>query len=339
MACHSTERMIADAASDARAGTVVWSPVKSVWTGGMTLIAVVGGPLTFTADAFALFLVTSAITLCGGHSVGMHRLLIHRGFEAPRWLEHVLVYLGTLIGMAGPRGMIYGHDIRDWAQRQETCHDLFGHRRPFLHDAWWQMHCEVRLDHPPRFVLEPRVAQDRFYAFIERTWLWQQAPWAVLFFAVGGLPWLVWGIAVRVSVSLTGHWMVGHFAHRGGHQGWRVDHVAVQGYNVRHIGLITFGECWHANHHAFPGSARLGLEPGQADPGWWLIRALEYLGLARNPRLPEHLPVRPNVVRVGLRAQQEAGVELEAAARGDGQFGRFRVAGVEDQVARLGHDH
>ncbi len=63
-------------------------------------------------------------------------------------------------------------------------------------------------------------------------------------------------------------------------QGWRVGRVPVLGSNIRGIGLITFGENWHGNHHAFPHSARLGVEPGQLDPGFWFIRTLEWLGLA-----------------------------------------------------------
>jgi fatty-acid desaturase len=294
----STLRMLAGDSTSAVDGRVVWQPGRSLWTGSMTIAAVVLGPASVTWDALALFLATCAVTLCAGHSVGMHRLLIHRSFTAPLWLEHLLVYLGTLVGMAGPIGMMRLHDLRDWAQRQEACHDLHAHRRPFLHDAFWQMHCGLALARPPRFVLEPRVASDRFYRFLERSWMLQQAPWALLFWSVGGLPWLVWGVPVRVAVSLTGHWLVGHYAHRRGHQGWVVDGAAVQGYNIRHVGLVTFGEAWHGNHHAFPDSARLGIEPGQADPGWWLLCALARVGLVSGLRLPADLPPRPGLRRV-----------------------------------------
>ncbi|MEO1159114.1 MAG: fatty acid desaturase, partial [Pseudomonadota bacterium] len=204
-----------------------------------------------------------------------------------------------LVGMAGPYGMIRAHDIRDWAQRQTDCHDLYAHRRWFLHDAFWQMHCAVALEHGPEFRLTQAEQDNRFYRFLERTWMLQQLPWTVLFFVIGGWSWVVWGIAVRVAVSLTGHWLIGHFAHRAGHQGWAVDGVAVQGYNIPHLGLITFGECWHSNHHAFPESARLGLENRQTDPGWWLIRSLEFTGLAKNLREPGNVPQRDGLRRIG----------------------------------------
>ncbi|MGO7867581.1 acyl-CoA desaturase, partial [Rhizobium ruizarguesonis] len=76
-------------------------------------------------------------------------------------------------------------------------------------DAFWQMHCIVALDHPPRFVLEESERRDRFYRFLEATWMAQQIPLGLAIFTLGGLTWVVWGIAVRISVSLTGHWLVG----------------------------------------------------------------------------------------------------------------------------------
>lgn len=289
------QRIVAVPGCDPAAGTVRWAPAKSVWIGSMTAAALVGGPLFFTWDAVALFLVTSAVTLCFGHSVGMHRRLIHGSFVCPLWLERLCVWLGTLVGMAGPLGMTRQHDMRDWAQRQPACHDYFCHRRDFWRDAWWQLHCELALDRPPQFVPEPRLANDRFYRLIERTWMLQQLPWALLFYMFGGWSWVIWGVCVRVAVGVIGHWLVGHFAHREGPQSFVVEGAAAQGFNVPIAGLISMGESWHNNHHAFPGSARLGLFTGEVDPGWWLIKTFETLGLARDIRLPDDLPVRPEV--------------------------------------------
>lgn len=281
--------------TDAIHGSVGWAPVKSLWIGTMTLVALVAGPLTVTLDAFALFLVTTATTVCLGHSLGMHRRLIHRSFDCPLWLERLLVYLGTLVGMAGPFGMIRQHDIRDWAQRKPHCHPYLAHRSTMARDAAWQLHCELRLDHPPVLEIEQRVAEDRFYRFIERTWMAQQLPWAVLFYVLGGWTWVVWGIAVRVAASVTGHWLVGYFAHNRGPRSWHLQGAGVQGYNVRYCSLLTMGEGWHNNHHAFPASARLGLKPGELDPGWWVLLALEQTGLVSNLKTPETLPHRPNL--------------------------------------------
>ena len=289
-------RMIDGDQTDAVQGTVHWQPLKSLWISAMTLVAVIGGPLFFTWGAFTLFVITTAITVCLGHSLGMHRRLIHRAYECPLWLERLFVYFGTMVGMAGPFGMIRQHDIRDWAQRKPECHPFLAHRSSLVRDGFWQVHCDVALEHPPELVIERRVAEDRFYQFLQRTWMAQQVPWAVLFFVLGGWPWVVWGIAVRVALSVTGHWLVGYFAHNQGPRSWHIEGAGVQGYNVRYCGLVTMGEAWHNNHHAFPGSARLGVGPGEADPGWWVLRGLERLGLVWGLKTPGMLPFRANLV-------------------------------------------
>jgi sn-1 stearoyl-lipid 9-desaturase len=296
----STDRVKPLPNSNAVEGKVVWLPTKSIWISGMTVIALVGAPFTFSFSALALFLITTAITICAGHSVGMHRMFIHKAFDAPLWLRRLLVYLGTLVGMGGPFGVMTIHEIRDWAQQQTDCHEFFAHRKGFLHDSFWQMHCNIKLDNPPELIIEANVLNDPFFRFLERTWMLQQLPWAVLFFYFGGWSWVIWGICVRVAASLTGHWLVVHFSHQGGHQGWAVDGVAVQGYNLRNLSLITFGESLHGNHHAFPRSARLALEDGQLDPGWWLIKLLQRLGLAWEVMQPKEIGEREGLRRIGV---------------------------------------
>lgn len=264
----------------------------------MTIVALVGAPLYCTWGACLLFLVTTAFTVCLGHSLGMHRRLIHRSYDCPLWLERLFVYLGTLVGMAGPFGMIRQHDIRDWAQRKPDCHPFLAHRSAIWRDGFWQLHCDLVLDHPPELVVERRVEDNLFYQFLQRTWMLQQLPWAILFYMIGGMPWLVWGIAVRVALSVTGHWLVGYFAHNRGPRSWAITDAGVQGYNVPYCGILTMGEAWHNNHHAFPGSARLGVEPGEWDPGWWVLCGLRRAGLVWNLKTPDMLPARPNLQRL-----------------------------------------
>lgn len=297
MAYLSTARVIAIPGCSPIDGTIRWSVTKSLWISFMTLAGIIGAATYATWGGLAVFMVLTAVTVCAGHSVGMHRLLIHKSFSTPLWLERTLVYLGTLVGMAGPLGMIRAHDMRDWHQRQEQCHDHAAHRASFLRDAFWQMHCELQLDTPPVLEIENRISGDKFYRFLEATWMAQQIPVAVLLFALGGWGWVFWGICLRVSVSLTGHWLIGHFAHRKGQQDWIVRKTAVQGFNVPYAGLVTFGEAWHNNHHAFPDSAKLGLEAGQSDLGWWLIRGFERIGLAWDLKTPDMLTWRAGLAR------------------------------------------
>jgi fatty-acid desaturase len=292
----STERVIATTQSNPVEGRVHWLPSKSIWISFMTVVALIGGPITISWDAFLVFIILTSMTICGGHSVGMHRLLIHHAFKTHIWIEHFLVYLGVLVGMAGPHGMVRLHDFRDWGQRQRDCHDFFAHRAGFWRDAWWQLHCAIELRHPPKFQLEDRLLNDRFYRFVERTWMLQQLPLAIILYALGGIGFVVWGICCRVSISLIGHWLVGYFAHQPRAQTLHVKDTCVQGYNLPKLGLVTFGEAFHENHHAFPGSAQLGFMPGQIDLGWRLVQLLQFFGLARDVQTPETMDFRKGLV-------------------------------------------
>jgi len=135
----------------------------------------------------------------------------------------------------------------------------------------------------------------------------QQLPWALLFFAIGGWGWVFWGVCARVTAGVFGHWLIGHFAHRHGDQAHIVEGASVQGYNVPFAALLTMGECWHNNHHAFPGSAKLGLYEGEWDPGWWVLLVLQRMGLVWNLKTPADLPVREELRHVHRRCRCDCG--------------------------------
>lgn len=285
--------------ADASEGRVVLAPAKALWNGGLLVSALALAPLTFTVDSLLVFVVTTYATLLLGHSVGMHRRVIHKSFDCSKWLERVLVYLGVVVGMAGPFGLLRVHDVRDWAQREPHCHDFFAHRRPLWLDAFWQLACKFEFERSPAFAIEPELEHDGWYRWLERTWMLQQLPIAALLFSLGGLPWVVWGVCVRVPVSVIGHWVVTFYTHNPGPGRWLVPDAGVQASNLPGYGVLTMGECWHNNHHAFPESARIGLQRGESDPGWWVIRALHKIGWVTRVGLPRDTVQREDIAYAG----------------------------------------
>jgi fatty-acid desaturase len=278
---------------DIVSGQVRYAPIKSLWFSGMTCAALIGCSMTFSWTALCLFLAMTAAVLLFGHSLGSHRKLIHNSFQCPLWLEYLLVYLGVQVGLAGPLGLLRQHELRDHAQRQPDCHDYLRHGRSLWIDAWWQLHCDLYLTHEPLIQIEARIADDRFYRFLERSWMLQQIPVALLLYWWGDWAFVFYGTCARVSACVCGHWLIGYFAHNHGIMEYEVQGAAVQGRNLRLVSLLTMGECWHNNHHAFPGSAKLGLKLDEWDPGWWALCAMRRLGLVWNLRLPQDLPARP----------------------------------------------
>ncbi|NNE82432.1 MAG: acyl-CoA desaturase, partial [Alphaproteobacteria bacterium] len=232
-------KRIDGANASAEYGRVVPYFSKAIWFGGMLGTAVVLGPATFTWDAFVVFLVLTYATLLVGHSVGMHRMMIHRAFECSKWLERSLIYVGVLVGVAGPFGIIQIHDVRDWAQRQAKCHDFFAHKRGFFRDVTWQLGYRFEFDRPPKLNIEPNLSHDPWYIFMERTWRFHQLVIAIPLYAVGGVSWVVWGVCARVAISAIGHWSITYFCHNPGPGKWRVEGAYVQASNLPAMGVAT----------------------------------------------------------------------------------------------------
>ncbi|MEL6471236.1 MAG: acyl-CoA desaturase [Cyanobacteria bacterium J06623_4] len=266
-------------------GRVYWSSTKSIWITLTMVGALLGGYATFRWDALLLCVLTSVVTLCAGYSVGIHRRLIHNSFDCPQWLEGALVYLGVLVGTAGPFSAIEKHDLQDWAFTHSKCHSYFSHRQNPLKDWFWTLHCDIQLTYPPIVCYEPRIAHNGFYQWLEQTYIVQQLPLAVAFYHFGGWSWVFWGIYVRISACATGQWLVQYLVHNWGDRPRKLKNITVQTGNLPFLGLLTGGEGWQNNHQAFPISARFSLGNKQYDPGWWLIRALQSIGLAWNVKL------------------------------------------------------
>ena len=282
------------------AGTIKLELSKVVWVGGMVCLGLIGVLYFPSVHGFSVFVVSTLCNICLGHSLGMHRLLIHRSFSCPKWLEYFLVHVGTVAGIAGPLTMMRTHDVRDWAQRQIQCHAFYSQLAPWHLDLGRQLFCRIELNCPPSYSIEANVADDPVYLWMERTWMWQQLPWIALLFGLGGFDWVLWGVCLRVGTIVTGHWLIGYFAHNFGLKSWEVRGAAVQGQNIPWCSVLTMGECWHNNHHAFPGSAKLGLESGQWDPGWMVLQALHKIGWVTGLITPEDLSARSDLRRVSV---------------------------------------
>jgi sn-1 stearoyl-lipid 9-desaturase len=218
--------------------------------------------------------------------------------------------------MGGPIWTIRLHDMRDWAQRQSDCHWFLRHAKPLLIDGFYYLNFRLKLKNPPGFDPGPAVVDDRFYQFLDRTWMFHQVPIAIALYLLGG--WL-WGVCVRVAACTTMHWCISYFAHTRGPQDWIVDDAVIQAHNVPLMAIPTMGESWHSNHHAFPSSARHGLYPGQIDLGWNFVQLLQWLGLAWNVKVPANLPPRPGISPVTARA-------MDVTAPGQGTLSRGKAA-------------
>ena len=128
----------------------------------------------------------------------------------------------------------------------------------------------------------PDLARDRFHVWITKYHYLPVTALGLTLLAIGGLPFLLWGVFFRTVIGLHATWLVNSATHL-----WGSRRFSTRDDSTNHflIALLTFGEGWHNNHHAHPTSARHGLAWYEFDPSWLQIRLLKSLGIAKAIRV------------------------------------------------------
>jgi stearoyl-CoA desaturase (delta-9 desaturase) len=140
------------------------------------------------------------------------------------------------------------------------------------------------------FPYVPDLRKDRFHVWISK-WHWLSVTVVgLVFLAVGGWSWLFWGIFFRTTVGLHATWLVNSATHMWGSQRFLTDDTSTNSFWVA---LLTWGEGWHNNHHAFPQLARHGYAWYEVDFTWYALCALQSLGLIWDVKLPKARSFNP----------------------------------------------
>jgi sn-1 stearoyl-lipid 9-desaturase len=252
---------------------------------GVHLVALFGF-FTFTWTALLVGVALWWITGGLGITLGFHRLLTHQSFTAPRWVQRFLTLCGTLAVQGGPIAWVAGHRVHHAHSDREL--DPHNSRRGF----WWAhlgwiFYRDPKLGNFERYKNYAKdLALDPFYLFLDRWYVALQIALGIILLLLGGWSLVVWGIFVRLVFGWHCTWLVNSAAHMFGYQTYdsRDD-----SRNCWWVALISFGEGWHNNHHAFPRSARHGLRWWEFDASFLVLRAMEKAGLARDLRVTEHL--------------------------------------------------
>lgn len=249
---------------------------KVLWNGGAIVGALVLPVAFFDARVALGAAVGTAFILCLGHSVGIHRGVIHGAFRMGRWTERALIYLLILTGIGGPLSMMRMHNTRDAHQNRPEAPNYYTFAHSMGQDALWYLF----YDHlGPAAPIDSARESDPFYQFMERTWRWHQLPWAIALFLAFGWSGVAFGVFGRIASCVVGHWFVNYVCHTQGYRRYRMPGSGEEGRNNVLWGPLAMGEGWHNNHHAFPASARFGIAWWEVDPGWWAVQVLAKFGL------------------------------------------------------------
>jgi len=77
------------------------------------------------------------------------------------------------------------------------------------------------------------------------------------------------------------------------------------------LAILTLGEGWHNNHHAFQSSARQGFKWWEVDVAYYLLKTMSWLGLIWDLKTPPEHVLR-NEQRLGARIVNRAAEQLAA---------------------------
>ena len=242
-------------------------------------------PRFWSLPAAASLLVLYWVTACLGVTIGYHRLLCHRAFRVPRWLERFFATCGALSCQHGPIDWVGLH--RHHHKFSDTNADHHNSHRGF----WWS-HMGWMFEEIPAMAAVPRLsgdlAKDPYYRWLNKGFLLLQLPLAGLLFWIGtatgagGWALVLWGIPLRLVLVYHCTWLVNSATHC---LGYVVHPSGDSSRNNPWVAALTFGEGWHNTHHAFPHSARHGFGR-EIDLTWQHIRLLRRLGLADRVRIP-----------------------------------------------------
>jgi stearoyl-CoA desaturase (delta-9 desaturase) len=236
-------------------------------------------PSNFSWRAIALTVFLHWVTGGLGVTLGWHRLATHRSFQTPKWLEYFLIFCGALSCQGG---------VIDWVGRHRI-HHLHSDTTADPHDSnrgfWWS-HMEWMFYQVPASQDVPRftkdISDDPVYQFLDKYFIPVQFALGILLYLIGGWSFVAWGIFARLVLVFHCTWFVNSATHKFGYRTYESNDCSK---NCWWVALLTYGEGWHNNHHAYQYSARHGMKWWEIDFTWMTIQFFQWLGLAQNVKL------------------------------------------------------
>ena len=224
--------------------------------------------------------------------VGMcyHRLLTHRGYQVPKWLEYAMTVCATLSLEGGPIFWVSTHRVHHQLSDQEGDPHTPREGGWWAHAGWIIFGESLHAQTEALSRYSPDLGRDRFHVWLSK-YHWLPVTISGVLLLAGGWIWggwvngiamVLWGALLRVTLGLHATWLVNSATHMWGRRRFE---TRDDSRNSWWVALLTGGEGWHNNHHAHPVSARHGLRWYEIDPNFYGIWILSKLGLARKIKL------------------------------------------------------
>jgi fatty-acid desaturase len=269
---------------------------------GLFHVGAIAALFCFSWTNLAVAAITYFFAINVGIGMAYHRLLTHRGYKTPKWVEYFVTACGTIALEGGPIFWVATHRVH----HQNSDHE--GDPHTPRDGAWWAhagwiisgraLHSETAL--LGRYA--PDLTRDKGHVWLSK---FHWVPITVVGFAqmalgaalagpghrlMGGLSMVLWGTFLRTVVGLHATWLVNSATHMFGSRRFETKDDS---RNSWWVAMLTGGEGWHNNHHAHPVSARHGLAWYEFDLNYCGIWLLGKLGLAEKIQIAKYDPADP----------------------------------------------
>ncbi|MFT3767695.1 MAG: acyl-CoA desaturase [Minicystis sp.] len=270
---------------------VLFNVVGIVAIHAATVYAFVRGPTwKLVGLAVALYFVRMfAITAV------YHRYFSHRAYKTGRIMQLLLAFLGTTATQKGPLWWASTHRVHHrYSDTERDVHSPL--RRGFFwsHAGWWlsREHERTNLELVPDFAGYPELRWlDRYHVVGSLA--------LIALTSLGGFDAFLWGYVVSTCFLLHGTFTINSLAHVFGSRRYATTDTSRNNFL---LALITMGEGWHNNHHHYMNSANQGFFWWEIDVSFYLLKAMEKVGLVWDLRgVPEHVMRKNLLAEVGER--------------------------------------
>jgi fatty-acid desaturase len=253
----------------------------------------------FSWKALAIAVVLYWVAGSLGIGMGYHRLLTHRGYKTPRWIEYFLTVCGTLALEGGPIAWVATHRMHHQNTDKEGDPHSPNDGGLWAHMGWIITGQAMHQNTQELLPYVPDLRKQKFYMWISKYHWVPITTLAVITLAFGGLSVMLWAVFLRTVLGLHSTWLVNSATHMWGSRRFLTTDTSTNSFWVA---ILTFGEGWHNNHHAVPVAAKHGLAWYEIDMNWYGIATLRALGLAWDIKLNKLTPEAHDAQRAAAPA-------------------------------------
>jgi stearoyl-CoA desaturase (delta-9 desaturase) len=272
-----------------------WAMVAII---GMFHVGAIAALFMFTWQRLLVTVVLYVLAINVGIGMCYHRLLTHRGYHVPKWLEYVMTICAALSLEGGPIFWVSTHRVHHQLSDKEGDPHTPREGGWWAHAGWILFGESLHAQTEALSRYSPDLTRDRFHVWISKYHWLPIVVSAVLLFAGGwyfggpvtAIGMVLWGAFFRITIGLHATWLVNSATHLWGSRRFE---TRDDSRNSWWVALLTGGEGWHNNHHAHPVSARHGLKWYEIDPNFYGIWILSKLGLARKIQIAKFDPENP----------------------------------------------